>query len=170
MTHKPFGLPLLGVLVLAVTLLSCENITGSDDKDAGTSTVPETSESLVTLRINACDLEWNGATAGDELVVWIYPDETPPAEYYGGQRGSILVAEAIVVLDASGAGAAMACQVGTSEPMLLDPTFYVLTAFIDTDGNRVPSSGEVYAGGRDVDVSEDTAYTFDDPDFTETFP
>lgn len=171
MKRTPIGKLLFWALLSVLLLTACENVTGSsDDDDDSSSSSPATTDSSVTLRINACDLEHVGATSGDRLVVWVYPDETPWEEYYGDQRNGILVAEAFVLLDAYGEGAGMVCQVGTSTPMLLEPTFYVLTAFIDTDDNGVPSSGEIYAAGRDVDVSEDTTYTFDDPDFTQTFP
>jgi len=145
---------ILVIVIIAVSLLFTECDRFNDDSDDSSSGY---------LRVNAWDL-----TANQKLIVWVYPDDTTLSAMYGDSMFSRLIADAKISMNSFGEGAAKVVYHETPEPVPLSG-WYSLFAFIDTNGNNEPTTGESYAI-KDVDINGNITIDFDNENFTGTIP
>jgi hypothetical protein len=149
------------VLALVLALCGCDFL-GSLFGGTGDPASKEDSAGTGYLKVVVWDL---GTHAGKNLIVWIYADDTAPASMYGDGMFYGLLAQARIPLNSYGEGAGTVCYDGTTTPIPLSNAYYATFAFVDSNGDGEPTTGEPYAL-RDVNVNGDTICQFDDPDFS----
>jgi len=110
------------------------------------------------VRVEVSDL-----TPNTQLVVWVYPDDTPFSEMTGDGMYMALRAETVIPLNAFGEGAGTICFLGTDTPKRLKG-WYAVMAFIDSNSNGDPDAGEKRVT-KDIDVDGDTTLKYDNPEF-----
>lgn len=144
---------IIGSLMITFSLSACDYF-GDDDSDGPASGY---------LSIEAWDL-----TPSQKLIVWVYPDDTAFTSMYGDGMFSILIAQGEISLNTYGEGMTVAVYPNTGEAVSLSG-WYALLAFVDTNGNGEPDTGEIYAM-KDVSVDGNTDVSFDDYEFGYTIP